>query len=45
MGGSGPTPQELMEEMAFESMEEFVDWLTSLDLEAMTAWLEMMLGD
>jgi len=44
-GGEGITPQDAAEAFGFESVEEFVEWLLSLDFQTMSALLEGLLGD
>lgn len=42
--GGGLTPQQLVEQLQFESIDELVAWLSTLDVQTMIAWLETMLG-
>jgi len=43
-GGGGITPQAAAEEFGFESVEEFVAWLSGLDFQTMSALLEGLFG-
>jgi len=40
----GITPQEASEEFGFETVEEFVAWLSTLDFGTMSALLEGLIG-
>jgi len=44
-GGGGITPQDAAEAFGFESVEEFVAWLSGLDFPTMSALLEGLFGN